>query len=287
MDARGGRGVTTRLGIGGACALLLVVGACSGSPTGMALETSFAGTSCTAIKQADRAGVYRGICTADEKHEAELEGLKPKALIEALEAAQRDGYTHASWTGPAPAALGHQTKDRLFGTVQRTDAWRGIEYIVTGLRGSQPNSQPIQAALAEARAQATAAPAVAVTRAETPTARLQWPVEGSVIVQFNEMQKGKGGKGIMIQTTPGAIVRAVDAGQVAFGGTHELLITHAAGYSGAYSCLRDVLVKTSEVVVVGQPIGIVGKCPDAPEGTLIFAVHRRGYIDPLSLLPSR
>lgn len=92
-----------------------------------------------------------------------------------------------------------------------------------------------------------------------------WPVKGRVISTFGIKSDNLRNDGINIQAPLGAPVQAAENGIVVyvrkdmdeFG--RIVLIKHSDGWLTVYAHLEKILVKESDVVKIGEPIGTVGK----------------------------
>lgn len=131
--------------------------------------------------------------------------------------------------------------------------------------------------------------------------QLRWPVEGTVVYRF-EQPKGSGeGRwdGIGIGAARGTLVRAVEAGQVAWAGSRDLLgqtviVDHGGGYWSVYLYMQDLRVRMDDQVVAGQVLGGVGGDGNSPEGTHVeFQIYEPDgnnnprLVDPVRWLRSR
>ncbi|MFQ5529250.1 MAG: murein hydrolase activator EnvC family protein [Gemmatimonadota bacterium] len=131
--------------------------------------------------------------------------------------------------------------------------------------------------------------------------QLRWPVEGTIVYRFGESKQGGGGSwdGIGIGAPRGSLVRAVEAGQVAWAGSRDLLgqtviVDHGGGFWSVYLYLQDLRVRMDDRIVAGQVIGGVGGDENSPEGTHIeFQIHEPDgdnnprLVDPVRWLRSR
>lgn len=130
--------------------------------------------------------------------------------------------------------------------------------------------------------------------------QLRWPVEGTIVYRFREAKQGGGSwDGVGIGAQRGSLVRAVEAGQVAWAGSRDLLgqtviVDHGGGYWSVYLYLQDLRVRMDDRVVAGQVIGGVGGDENSPEGTHIeFQIHEPDgdnnprLVDPVRWLRSR
>jgi murein DD-endopeptidase MepM/ murein hydrolase activator NlpD len=120
--------------------------------------------------------------------------------------------------------------------------------------------------------------------AEKPSsARLQWPLSGSVVRRYGE----EGGKGIDITAKSGERVKASSGGQVNYAGLPAraygtmVILDHGGEFYTVYSNMSALVVKTGEKISAGQVLGSAGDY-------LHFEV-RKGInaVDPLLYLPAR
>lgn len=95
-----------------------------------------------------------------------------------------------------------------------------------------------------------------------------------------------GHRGIDIAAPAGSVVRAAEAGRVAFagpvGGTVAVSIDHADGIRTTYSYLSSALVRAGALVARGDPIGRTGSGHPGSTGPAhVHAGARRGeaYLD--------
>ncbi len=131
--------------------------------------------------------------------------------------------------------------------------------------------------------------------------QLLWPVEGTVVYRFEQPKESGEGRwdGIGIGAARGTLVRAVEAGQVAWAGSRDLLgqtviVDHGGGYWSVYLYMQDLRVRMDDRVVAGQVLGGVGGDGDSPEGTHVeFQVYEPDgnnnprLVDPVRWLRSR
>lgn len=131
--------------------------------------------------------------------------------------------------------------------------------------------------------------------------QLNWPVEGVVVYRFGESRPDVADtwKGLGIGAPRGTVVRAVEAGEIAWAGSRGLLgqtviIDHGGGYWSGYLYLQDVVVGVGDRVSSGTVIGRVGGDEESPQGTHIeFQIYEpdsRGdprQVDPVRWLRGR
>lgn len=131
--------------------------------------------------------------------------------------------------------------------------------------------------------------------------QLRWPVEGSVVYRFGEAKQGGTANwdGLGIGAQRGTLVRAVEAGQIAWAGSRDLLgqtviVDHGGGYWSVYLYMQDLRVRMDDQIVAGQVLGGVGGDENTPEGTHIeFQIYEPDsennprLVDPVRWLRSR
>lgn len=131
--------------------------------------------------------------------------------------------------------------------------------------------------------------------------QLRWPVEGSVVYRFGEAKQGgtTNWDGLGIGARRGTLVRAVEAGQIAWAGSRDLLgqtviVDHGGGYWSVYLYMQDLRVRMDDQIVAGQVLGGVGGDESTPEGTHIeFQIYEPDsdnnprLVDPVRWLRSR
>lgn len=118
-------------------------------------------------------------------------------------------------------------------------------------------------------------------------ARFSWPVSGSVIQEFGEVNKG-----IDIAGKEGEPVLSAADGQVLFVGNVRpygelVIVKHDPTYVTAYGYNKQINVKQGATVKKGQQIATVGKIDTKP-ARVHFEIRRYGKpVDPTTLLPAR
>lgn len=129
--------------------------------------------------------------------------------------------------------------------------------------------------------------------------QLDWPVEGTIAYGYGQAKPGGGTRqGLGIGAPRGSLVRAVEAGQVEWAGSRDLLgqtvvVNHGGGYWSAYLYLQDLRVRRGDRVVKGQVLGGVGGDEQSPEGTHVElriyepAGNQSREVDPVRWLRSR
>ncbi len=157
--------------------------------------------------------------------------------------------------------------------------------------GAAP-AAPAQAQTQEAQTQeasAAAAPAVAAVPQAVVADEFRWPVNGRVIVNFEESRR----TGINIEAPDGAAVRASESGAVIYVGNgiegygNLVLIRHSNGFVSAYAHLKDITVAKDAVVRRGDQIGTVGMTGSVNRPQLHFELRKGATpVDPMPLLAS-
>ncbi|MGD8496431.1 MAG: peptidoglycan DD-metalloendopeptidase family protein [Gemmatimonadales bacterium] len=129
--------------------------------------------------------------------------------------------------------------------------------------------------------------------------QLDWPVEGTIAYSYGQSKPGGGTRqGLGIGAPRGSLVRAVEAGQVEWAGSRDLLgqtvvVNHGGGYWSAYLYLQDLRVRRGDRVVKGQVLGGVGGDEQSPDGTHVElriyepAGNQSREVDPVRWLRSR
>jgi murein DD-endopeptidase MepM/ murein hydrolase activator NlpD len=120
----------------------------------------------------------------------------------------------------------------------------------------------------------------------------QWPVRGSILVNFGPGESGTHNDGINIAAAKGTPIAAANDGVVAYAGNelrgfgNLILIKHADGWTTAYAHCDSLLVKRGDRVRRGQTIAKVGATGAVSEPQLHFEI-RRGTraLDPATYLP--
>ena len=129
--------------------------------------------------------------------------------------------------------------------------------------------------------------------------QLDWPVEGTIVYRYGETgSAGAARQGLGIGAPRGTLVRAVEAGQVEWAGSRDLLgqtvvVSHGGGYWSVYLYLQDLRVRRGDRIEAGQVLGGVGGDEESPEGThmelRIFepAGNQSREVDPIRWLRGR
>lgn len=119
-------------------------------------------------------------------------------------------------------------------------------------------------------------PAALEATFEAAKGRLPLPLAGRA--EIRDARKGSGGPTLELITVPGAAVRVVHPGRVAFSGVYAdygrlVLVDHGAGYFTLYGNLEQVDIRTGDDLEGGARLGTVaGTGRDA---SLFFEVRRR------------
>lgn len=94
--------------------------------------------------------------------------------------------------------------------------------------------------------------------------KFAWPVKGQIISKFGPIAKGRNNDGINIKAAKGTIVKAADAGTIAYAGNelkgfgNLILIRHNDGWVSAYAHNDTIKVRKGQKVSKGSPIATVG-----------------------------
>jgi len=129
--------------------------------------------------------------------------------------------------------------------------------------------------------------------------QLDWPVDGTIAYTFGQAADGGGMRqGLGIGAPRGTLVRAVEAGQVEWAGSRDLLgqtvvVNHGGGYWSVYLYLQDLRVRRGDRVLAGQALGGVGGDENTAEGTRMElriyepSGNESREVDPIRWLTSR
>ncbi|HZW35912.1 MAG TPA: M23 family metallopeptidase [Candidatus Deferrimicrobiaceae bacterium] len=114
----------------------------------------------------------------------------------------------------------------------------------------------------------------------------RWPIEGRMASGFG----GRGGRqhhGIDILAPEGTPVRAAETGVVVYAGNrlrgygNAAVLDHGGGATTLYGHLREIHVKSGDVVAAGSVIGEVGRTGNATTSHLHFELRMGGKsVDP-------
>src|SRR4051812_2602787 len=143
---------------------------------------------------------------------------------------------------------------------------------------------------------------IAALAVAAPARAWTWPVDGLLLQPFafdRTLPEAPGQhRGIDIAGERGAVVRAPAAGVVSFVGTVAangkcVTIQTAAGWSATLTHLGSILVTQGASVAEGDGVGTIGPSGE-PEWRepyvhvgIRWTAHPSGYVDPLTLLPTR
>jgi len=118
----------------------------------------------------------------------------------------------------------------------------------------------------------------------------RWPVEGRIAAGYG----GRGGRlhrGLDILAPEGTPVLAAEAGVVVYAGNrlrgygNAAVLDHGGGATTLYGHLREIHVKSGDVVAAGTVIGAVGRTGNATTSHLHFELRMDGkYVDPSKYL---
>lgn len=150
-------------------------------------------------------------------------------------------------------------------------------------------SSPTPSRSASSAPSASNAPVQPAAAARTATARLAWPVNGSVVTPF---AVGKS-RSIVIACAPGAPVKAAAVGRVVYAGSGMkgygklVIVKHGAHLITAYGRNGRLLVKQGDTVKQGEQIA-TSSADAAGVGALLFEVRENGKpVDPVAQLPRK
>lgn len=128
--------------------------------------------------------------------------------------------------------------------------------------------------------------------------RLEWPVAGNVSAPFGRFKHPEFAteimrKGIDIETTPGAPVRAVEKGQIVYadqfaGYGKMVIVDHGERYYTIYGHLAEISKKRGMAVGRGESLGQSGINDGSGQGKLYFEMRKDGHsVDPLPWFAKR
>ena len=122
--------------------------------------------------------------------------------------------------------------------------------------------------------------------------KFAWPVKGQVISKFGPVAKGRNNDGINIKAARGTVVKAADAGTVAYAGNelkgfgNLILIKHNDGWVTAYAHNDTLKVRKGQKVAKGTPIATVGTTGGMTTPQLHFETRAgKKALNPLAYLP--
>ncbi len=118
-----------------------------------------------------------------------------------------------------------------------------------------------------------------------------WPVKGQVISKFGPIAKGRNNDGINIKAPKGTVVKAADAGTIAYAGNelkgfgNLILIKHNDGWVTAYAHNDTLKVRKGQKVSKGTPIATVGTTGGVDTPQLHFETRAgKKALNPLAYL---
>jgi murein DD-endopeptidase MepM/ murein hydrolase activator NlpD len=121
--------------------------------------------------------------------------------------------------------------------------------------------------------------------------RFIWPVNGTVIESFGDMDGGERNDGINIAAPLDSPIRAAQAGTVSYAGNelrsygNLILIKHDGGYITAYAHANRMAVAKGQHVEQGQIIGYAGTSGDVTRPQVHFEIRRDSHpVDPRALM---
>lgn len=129
---------------------------------------------------------------------------------------------------------------------------------------------------------------------DTRRGSLPWPLQGRVLSAFGgTLPDGRASKGWLIAAEPGAEVKAVARGRVAFaewmnGFGLILILDHGDGYMSLYAHNDALLREAGDWVAAGEPVASAGASGGQNQAGLYFELRHRGQaIDPRRWLRPR
>ena len=121
--------------------------------------------------------------------------------------------------------------------------------------------------------------------------KFAWPVKGAIISKYGVIAKGRNNDGINIKAPLGAMVKAADAGTVAYAGNelkgfgNLILLKHSGGWITAYAHNDSLAVKKGQKVRKGEKIATVGSTGGVNSPQLHFEIRAgKKAVNPLSYL---
>ena len=133
-----------------------------------------------------------------------------------------------------------------------------------------------------------------VTPFAGPGGRFAWPLEGNLLASYGgAMADGRASTGLLIAGTPGADVRAVADGRVAFADWLKgygliLIIDHGNGLMSLYANNEALLKNAGDEVHMGEAISTVGSSGGQGRNALYFEMRQSGKpVDPRAWLRRR
>ena len=118
-----------------------------------------------------------------------------------------------------------------------------------------------------------------------------WPVQGKLVMRFNQ-EKGKvKNDGINIAAPLNTPIKATETGTVVYEGNEMegfgnlILIKHLGGWMSAYGHCAKILVKRGEKIKRGQTIALVGKTGSVRTPQVHFQLRKKAtVVDPVPYL---
>lgn len=227
--------------------------------------------------EAERAGEQRTLSDERRKHR------------EALDAAA--GKLRAQRREMASLQADAQRLEKLLKGLERIARSRpASKPPVASKPQSGPASEPVAG-----RADSVASSADSGASLSALKGRLRWPVKGELSGRFGS-PRAEGGatwKGVFIRATPGAEVRVVADGEVAYadwlrGFGNLIIVDHGGEYMSIYGNNESLLRTPGQKVRAGDAIASVGATGGAEETGLYFELRYRGQaVDPMKWMAGR
>ncbi|WNO60387.1 murein hydrolase activator EnvC family protein [Rheinheimera sp. MMS21-TC3] len=121
--------------------------------------------------------------------------------------------------------------------------------------------------------------------------KLNWPINGSISQHFGERrQGGMSSRGILIQTTEGAAIKAIADGQVIYadwlkGYGWVIVLDHGAGFMSLYGHNQSLLKTPGSRITAGETIAAAGMSGGQATAGLYFEIRNKGEaVNPISWL---
>jgi len=218
-----------------------------------------------------------------------------------LSVVPNEGYKHTVESGESLYAIARRynvkTDDivRVNGLSSADQIFVGQKIIIPGredLLASTPVATAPAAPAVSAEEPVRVATVAPVITAPAQTAATQakdfrWPVNGRVIVNFEQSRR----TGINIEAPEGAAVRAAEDGTVIYVGDgiegfgNLVLVRHANGYVSAYAHLKGFSIANDAQVRRGDQLGTVGMTGSVNRPQLHFELRQGATpVDPMPLL---
>lgn len=112
------------------------------------------------------------------------------------------------------------------------------------------------------------------------SSKFSWPVRGAILSGYGPKKGGLVNDGINISANLGTSVKAAENGVVAYAGNeikgmgNLIIVQHSDGWMTVYAHLNSMNVRRGAKVVVGQPIGTVGKTGKVDKPQLHFEIRK-------------